>query len=293
MNIRVLNAFLTVCKLGNITKASEVLHITQPALSRQIQDLEEFYGCKLFNRSKRQITLTPQGYLLQLRAQELVNLSERTRKELSQTEPELRGIVKIGCVETLVTEFVTQKISDWKAQYPHVLFELYSADGDDIKRQLDEDKLDIGFCLTPIEIAKYESMNLTVEDRWGVVVQETDENRTIDIIHRSEVPVMPLILPRRTLVIDNLSEWLGVPVSDLNIAGYHNIPTNALCFVKKGIGALLCVEGSYTIRPVEGLKFIPIEPLRTVSHCVIRKMNRQLSQAAESFWAQFDEASGN
>lgn len=95
MDIRVLGYFLTIAREENITKAAALLHLTQPTLSRQMMQLEEELGVKLFIRSKHRIVLTEQGMLLRRRAQEIVSLSEKTKRELV-LEDELSGEISIG-----------------------------------------------------------------------------------------------------------------------------------------------------------------------------------------------------
>ena len=89
MEIRVLRYFLTVVREENITKAAEVLHITQPTLSRQLAQLEEETGVKLFNRGTRKITLTDEGILLRRRAEEILSLVDKTEQELLVQEGQL------------------------------------------------------------------------------------------------------------------------------------------------------------------------------------------------------------
>lgn len=284
MNFRALKAFLTVCEYGNITKAAEVLYITQPALSRQIQEMEKEYNCKLLIRGKRKIELTESGNLLQLRAAELLAMHERLKKELDQTNGSLTGIVRIGCVESNVAIILNNLLTQWCAQSKSLKFEVYSGDGNDIRNMLDENKLDLGICLEPIEVAKYESFGFHTQERWGAVVNASSELGKYEKIDRSNIADIPLILPRRPIVIDNLISWFGIESHSLQIVGYHNIPTNMLPMVKNSPVALLCVEGSYSIRPVEGLRFIPLDPVRYVRHCLIRKKKQVLSKAAEMLW---------
>ena len=78
MELRVLNYFLMVAREENITKAAQLLHVTQPTLSRQLMQLEEELGVKLFQRRNHSITLTEEGMLLRRRAQELISLAEKT-----------------------------------------------------------------------------------------------------------------------------------------------------------------------------------------------------------------------
>lgn len=96
MEIRVLRYFLMVVREGGINRAAEVLHITQPTLSRQLSRLEEEVGVKLFHRGPRRVTLTNEGILLQRRAEEILSLVDRTEKELVEQEDLVEGRIHIG-----------------------------------------------------------------------------------------------------------------------------------------------------------------------------------------------------
>ncbi len=293
MNIRVLRSFLCVCRTASISKAAEQLHISQPALSRQIQELENELDTKLFVRETRRMHLTESGFLLQLRAQEIVDIAERTKREIAESGDFLSGIVKLGCVESAAINFVLDKFIFAKAKYPSVLFEAYSADGDDIRTALDTDKIDMGIVLEPIEAAKYKSIELPVVDRWGVVVKTDSPVAALSGISPAETAKLPLILPRRHIVIDHLTEWMGVEVKNLNIVMFHNLPTLSIRFVAGGFGALLCVEGAYKARPMDGVVFVPITPDQTVRHMLIRRRNRRLGKASEIFWRHAEEVYDN
>ena len=102
MDLRVLMSFVTVCRLGNITRAAEALYISQPALTRQIQELEQELGCKLLIRSTRSLSLTENGYLFLLRAQEILDLAKQAKAELSENGDVVHGVVRVGIVESRI-----------------------------------------------------------------------------------------------------------------------------------------------------------------------------------------------
>lgn len=269
MNLRQLKAFQAVCRTGSITRASELIHLSQPALTRQIQELESYCGCKLFERTRHGIVLTDEG-------------------ELREAGGFTGGIVRIGCVESSAAQELSQLLAKWQQSTPGVRkaeFELYSADGDDIRSSLDEERLDVGILLEPVETAKYDSLPLSSADRWGVVVRSDSPEAQLPALTQDELVKLPLILPRRHIVIDTLHQWFNGGPEPLKIAGFHNLMTNALTLVKAGLGNLLCVEGSWTIRETPGFVFIPVSPVRLARHRLVRKKNRLLSRTAESFWA--------
>ena len=91
MELRVLKYFLMVAREENITRAAALLNITQPTLSRQMIQLEEELGVKLFDRNRHRILLTDDGMLLKRRAQEIVSLADRTEREFQRREDTLTG----------------------------------------------------------------------------------------------------------------------------------------------------------------------------------------------------------
>ena len=110
MEIRLLRSFLAVAREQNISRAAQMLHITQPSLSRQIMDLEESLGLTLFLRGKRAMTLTDQGMLLRKRAEQILDLVYKTVEELATTEA-VNGTVYIGVGETHAFRSLTDGIN--------------------------------------------------------------------------------------------------------------------------------------------------------------------------------------
>ena len=100
MDLRLLEYFLAVAKTGNITRAAEQLHVTQPTISRQLMELEQEMGTRLLIGGKRQITLTDAGILFQQRAEEIVSLLQKTARDIADQDDLLGGTVAVGCVES-------------------------------------------------------------------------------------------------------------------------------------------------------------------------------------------------
>lgn len=205
MDVRVLRYFLTVAKVGNITNAAEILHITQPTLSRQLMDLEEELGTSLFTRGKRQITLTDSGLLFQQRAKEIVSLLEKTERDLAEQKDLVGGVVSIGCVESTVSRALPELLEEFSNRHPKVQYELYSADGDDIREKLDRGNIDIGILLEPIEAAKYDYIRLPYQEQWGILMRRDDPLAQKTSIGIQDILTLPLILPRRTIVQNEIA----------------------------------------------------------------------------------------
>ena len=285
MDLRALMSFVTVCRLGNITRAAEALYISQPALTRQMQEL----GCQLLVRSTRSLSLTENGYLFMLRAQEILDLAKQAKNELSENGDILHGVIRVGIVESKIMDYFADAVVQFNKKYPHVQFEVYSADGDDLKRNLDENKLDMALLIEPVESAKYTKIPIEVTEKWGLVIREEEVSPKKKTLSYEEIIERTLILPRRYIILSEISSWFKVPESKFKVIAYHNLASNALIMVEKGLGSLLCIEGSFTNRPREGLRFLPLSPERTTSHVAVRKKNRKLSKPCEIFWADIEQ----
>ncbi len=156
----------------NITRAAEVLHITQPTLSRQLSQLEEEVGVKLFERGSRKITLTNEGLLLRRRAEEITELVDKTERELIEQEEMIDGRVVVGCGEVASVNLLPDIFKTFSRKYPMVTYELYTGTADQIKDRMDRGLVDIGLMMEPIDIDKYDFIKLDVKERW-VVLYET------------------------------------------------------------------------------------------------------------------------
>lgn len=172
MELRVLQYFLTVAREENITKAAGLLHITQPTLSRQLMQMEEELGVRLFHRGKHNILLTEEGMLLRRRAQEIIDLAEKTQKELRHEEEAISGEIAIGCGETQNMKPLSEMIASFQNEYPDVSFEIYTAIADDVKERLENGLLDMGLLLEPVEVGRYNYVKMPLRENWQVLMRK-------------------------------------------------------------------------------------------------------------------------
>ena len=228
METRLLRYFLTVAHEENITRAAEVLHITQPTLSRQLVQLEEETGVTLFIRGKRKITLTPEGMLLRRRAEEILSLVDKTEKELLQQDALVEGTISIGCGELNSVNLLAQIIKDFKALYPKVKFNLHTGNSDRLKEQLEQGLIDIALLLEPVSIEKYDFLRLPVKERWGVIMPTGCALAAKKSITARDLTGLPLITGRRATINNELNNWIGRELRNLNIVFTTDLAANAI-----------------------------------------------------------------
>ena len=158
MELRTLRYFLAVAREENMTEAANVLHVTQPTLSRQIADLERELGVELFERTNRSCVLTSDGMRLRQRAEEIVLLVEQTELELADRELGIAGVIRIGAGETKSMRLVLDAFAELHRNYPGVTIELYTGNADAVEERLERGLLDFALLLEPVNVEKYESI---------------------------------------------------------------------------------------------------------------------------------------
>jgi DNA-binding transcriptional LysR family regulator len=283
MEIRVLRYFLTVVREESITKAAEVLHITQPTLSRQLAQMEEEIGVRLFDRGTRKIRLTNEGLLLRRRAEEILQLVDKTEKELVEQEEQVEGKISIGCGEVASVQMLPDLIRNFHQKYPLVTFDLFTATADLVKEQMDKGLLDLGLLLEPIEMGKYEFIRLDMKERWVVLMPPDDPLAGKKHVKADELAELPLILPRRMQVQSELASWFGDYYKNLNILFTSNLSTNGAVMVSRGLAYSLVIEGAVPFWDSSKIGCRPLYP-ELMATCVLAwKREQPFSLAAAKF----------
>lgn len=283
MEIRVLRYFLTVVREEGINRAAEVLHITQPTLSRQLAQLEEEVGVKLFHRGARKITLTNEGILLKRRAEEILSLVDRTEKELIEQEELVDGTVSIGSGELAAVQVLQGIIESFGNQYPLVQYDLFTANADYVKDQMEKGILDMGVLLEPIDMTKFEFIRLPKKERWVVLMRADDPLAKKEAVAAKDLLGLPLIIPRRSNVQSEVSSWFGDAYKELQIRFTSNLSTNAAIMVQGGLGYALVIEGSVPFWDQRYIVRRPLYPEFSATCVLAWKKQQPFGLAAAKF----------
>ena len=280
MELRVLRYFLAVAREENITKAAAMLHLTQPTLSRQLMQLEEELGELLFQRSRYRIILTNDGTLLRRRAQELVDLADKTAREFSERETELMGEIAIGAGETRSMTALSRAIQSFRTLYPKVVFRIFSANADDVKERLDMGLLDMGLLTEPVDVGKYAFCRMQEKDRWGVLVRADSPLAALEAVTPEDLEAVPLLCSGREGVQRELANWFGDRWERLEIAATFNLILNAANMVRCGVGAALGFDLNLAF---DDLRFLPLSPAMETGTVLVWKKDQVLSPVMEVF----------
>lgn len=283
MEIRVLRYFLTVVREESITRAAEVLHITQPTLSRQLTQLEEETGVKLFNRGTRKITLTNEGILLRRRAEEITELIDKTEKELAIQEEMIDGCITIGCGELAAVSILPDLFWTFSQKYPLVTYDLFTATADQVKERMEVGVVDIGLLLEPVDIDKYDFIRLNMKERWVVLMPPDDPLAEKEFVTAKDLADLPIIMARRSNVQNELANWFGDYFKNLRILFKSNLSTNGAVMVQSGLGYSLVVEGSIPFWDKDKICSRPLYPELTATSVLAWKRQQPFSRAAMKF----------
>lgn len=282
MELRVLRYFLAVAREESISGAAEYLHLTQPTLSRQLIELEEELGKKLFVRGSRRISLTEDGLLLRKRAGEIIDLVEKTESEFRETDESISGDIYIGGGESDSMRMVARIARELQAAYPNIRYHLYSGNAEDVTDRLDKGLLDFGILIQPTDIKKYDSLSLPFQDTWGVLMRNDSLLAEKESIRPGDLYHLPLIISRQTLVKDDLSKWFQYDMDRLHIVSTYNLLYNASLMVDEGLGYALCLDKIINTKD-SNLCFRPLEPRVNVGLSIVWKKYQVFSKATEKF----------
>ena len=283
MEIRVLKYFLAVAREGSITGAANSLHLTQPTLTRQLQDLEKELGQKLLVRG----VLTPEGMLLRKRAEEIIDMVEKTEAEFHSITDTISGDIYIGGGETDSMKYIAEIIKEIQEEYPQVKFHIYSGNAEDVTEKLDRGLLDFGVLIQPINLSKYDYITLPEKDLWGVILRKDSLLALKDEVKLEDLMYVPLLASRQMSPKysrdSGFLDWFGDKFEKLNIVGTYNLVYNATVMVRAGIGAAVTLDKLANTSQDSDLCFRPLSPRLESGLDIVWKKNQVFSPAAKLF----------
>jgi DNA-binding transcriptional LysR family regulator len=283
MEIRVLRYFLTVVREENISKAADVLHITQPTLSRQLAQLEEELGTQLFCRGPRKITLTSEGMLLRRRAEEIIELMDKTSQEILASEEEVSGTITIGAGELASVETMVELCGSFQEKYPQVKFEFYTATADQVKERMERGLVDIGLLLEPIDMDRFEFLRLDRKENWVVLMRPDSPLAGKESVTPGDLVGLPLLLPSRLNVQSEVANWFGDEFAHLDVRYTGNLSTNSAVAVQKGYVYAVVIEGSVIFWNPELIVAKPLSPVLTATTAFAWRRNQPFPKATSKF----------
>ncbi len=289
MEFRVLKYFLAVTRELSISAAADTLHITQPTLSRQLMDLEKELGTQLIIRSSKKLSLTADGMLLKKRAEDIVNLADKTKAEFLSDNNSVNGDVYIGGGETDAMRLIARIANELHSEYPDVHHHIFSGDKEDIAYKLDKGLLDFGLFVGFNGIDKYEHIRLPAIDRWGIFMRTDSPLAERDTIEPKDLWNLPLIVSRQTLLSDDIKKWIGRNYDELNIIATYNLLYNAAIMADEGLGYVLSLDKLIRTNDEMNICFRPLKLDIKIHIDVAWKKYQIFSRPAELFLKKLQE----
>ena len=285
MEFRLLEYFLAVAREQNITAAAESLHISQPALSTQLKNLEDELGKQLLIRGvkgSRKVILTEEGMILRKRAEEMLLLMRRTKEEISGSNETIAGNVFIGAGETETVRLFAKVAKKLQQKYPDIRYNISSGNAEHVLEYLDKGLIDFGLLFAEIDAQKYEAIPVSLKDTWGVLMRRDSPLAEKETICPEDLWEKPLIVSHQKGDDAYLNQWLQREASELHIVATYNLLFNASLLVDEGLGYALCYDRLINTQG-SNLCFRPFSPRLEARGFIVWKKYQVFSKAANIF----------
>ncbi|MDE6664437.1 MAG: LysR family transcriptional regulator [Lachnospiraceae bacterium] len=286
MELRVLQYFLAVAREQSIIRAAESLHLSQPTLSTQIKAMEEELGKQLLIRGtkgSRKVTLTEEGMILRKRAEEILNLVQKTEREIALSDQIIVGDVYIGTGETEAVRFIAKAAKELYKTYPGVHYHVSSGNAEFVLEQLDKGLIDFGIVFGDVDHTKYNSVPLPYKDTWGVLMRKDAALALKESISPEDLQDKPLIISRQSGNNGFLTTWLKREISEIEIVATYNLLFNASLMVEEGLGYAIGFDKIINTSVNSNLCFRPLSPKREEGMSIIWKKYQIFTKASERF----------
>ncbi len=288
LDIGTIKRFLAIVETGSINAAAQRLHMAQPPLSRQMKQLEESLGLKLFERGKRSVTLTEAGQLLQNRAGQVLGLMENTVKEMKEIDSGARGILSIGTVTSSAATLLPKVVKVFREKYPGILFQMWGGETARIIELLNKGTAEIGMVRYPFDSEIYDSIKLPNEPLVAAIHLTHRESwgHQPDCIELPELVGKPLMIHRKyEMTIMDHCERAGFKP---DIVCMSDDVMSILSWADEDIGIAIVPRAAIGLIPSANLVFKTIvSPFIETTAAVIWMKNRCLTAPARNFLELF------
>lgn len=280
MEIRVLRFFLEIARAGNMTRAAEYLHVSQPTLSKQMKELETELGKKLFRRGSSSVSLTNEGMLLRKRAEDILDMVDKTTDEFLALDEVTGGEVRIGCAESHQIKYLARVIKRFKEIYPLFRYHLSSGNTEQVTERLDRGLFDFAVIVEPPDLSKYNYIEVPEVNTWGVLMPKDSPLSHKERIYVEDLFGLQLICSEQSMRED-IPRWCGEKADYLLLSGSTNLFYNGSVFVKEGLGYMLTFDGLVDTGADSKLCFRPLAPVLETKMYVIWKKYQIFTPIAE------------
>jgi len=289
MEIKHLRYFLAVAREENMTKAADMLHVTQPTLSKALKTLENELGKRLFTRHSFSISLTDEGMLLRDRAEDLIAMADRIEQEFITLDDITGGDIYFGLAESYQIKYLAREIRILKSRYPGFTYHITSGDTEQVTEKLDKGLLDFAVLCEKPNTAKYDYVKFPEADIWGAVMPTDHPLAMKKSIKVKDLIGQPLFCSEQSWN-NEIPAWAGDDFERLHLEGSFRLSYNGSLFAQEGLGILLTFKHLVECSEENGLVFRPLSPKQTSELYLIWHKFPSFTPIAEKFLAQIKTA---
>ncbi len=283
MELRTLRYFVVTAQELNITRAAEKLNMSQPPLSNQIKSLEEELGTRLFIRGKRHLQLTSEGNLLYRRAQQILELVEKTKTEFSVLGEGLSGTLYLSTVEGRAPFLAARWIAGFREEYPMVRYSLWNGSSDEVIDRLQKGIADLALIAAPYDTEHLSGIFVGGEPWVALIPREHPLAKT----EGAEIPLSaladePLIVPSRRSRKEAIGRWFGEIGCEPNILCEMSSYMDAVALAEQNVGIGIFPQTTYTPNALVTSRVITA-PARKVEYVLVWRRDENLTELVREF----------
>lgn len=244
-----LKVFCTVAETKSFSKTSEIIHLTQPAVSLQIQALEELYETKLFDRSSGTINLTPSGEILYKYAKQILSLYAEASKEISKITGFIKGCVKVGAGTTVGNYILPAVAVDFKKKHPKIRVSISIGNAKRVLELLNSSMIDFGIISEMPGKSKF-NVEPIISDELCVICSSEHPLSNQKLVSIYDLVKEPFVIREEgsstRVIIERFLADHGLSISDLHVALILGSTGSIKEAVERGIG--LAIVSKWSIR---------------------------------------------
>ena len=286
MELRHIHYFLVLAEEKSFTKAAQRLLIAQPPLSRQIKDLEEELGVELFHRNSRGVTLTGAGQKFRQYALQIEHLSNQSIEVVREMDKGLQGTLYLASVEGRAPHLISEWIAGFHQLYPHVEFNLWNGNSDDVLQRLQNGLCDLAVIVGPYNPENLEGQ-LIFDEPWVAMIPVTHPlaKEPEDSIALEKLAPYELIIPSRHSRLQEITDWFSMKNVKPKIICRMAHVLNAYELTEQNVG--IAIYPAAAAIYADSRKVITkklIDPSVTASYYLTQRKEKKLSLVAGEFW---------
>ncbi|MDO4554177.1 MAG: LysR family transcriptional regulator [Lachnospiraceae bacterium] len=294
MTLKQLEYFDAIATVGNMTKAAQMLHISQPPLSIHLKALEEELGVTLFERNKKKLILTKEGLVLKERVDKILNLVNSVYYDLQNMQVKGRAVIQIGTIMSASNRMLPNKIMEYKQNHVNVDFQIHEGSSMDVLEKINSNTIDIGFVREPIPTSAYHCISIndpslpnTRNDCFTTLaLPQFFEDHEGDEITLLDLKGKPLIIQRRySSMISNECRHLGFAP---HFICQNNDLMSSLSWAACGIGIAVIPYTSALLNTHEEMQIKKIvEPELSSQTLLVYKKEKHITPELADFISLF------